>query len=144
MFLIPDIEANIWWTNTGLSDEDIIERYHQHGGIEQGHAELKTDEDFNKLPSQTYSTNCLMFAIGCIGYNIDHIIGMAMYDDSKECPLRKPAFRRRVKTVIKEIINRSARVIRSGRQWKLNLGGGKDAAEWVHIFKFMHVMFCHY
>ena len=138
--LVPDIEANIYWTNTGLSDEKVIETYHAHGSIEQGHSEVKTDADFNKLPSQTYTTNCLMFALGCLGYNIDHIIGMEMYADEKDCPLRKPAYRRRVKTVIKHVINRPGRIIKSGRKRILDLGRG--ALKWGDLFKYMFFTLC--
>lgn len=138
--LVPDIEANIWWTNTGISDEEVIERYHSHGSIEQGHSEVKSDADFNKLPSQTYTTNCLMFTLGCLGYNIDHMIGMEMYADSKDCPLRKPAYRRRVKTVIKHIINMPGRIINSGNMTMLDLGRG--ALKWGAMFKYMFLIFC--
>lgn len=31
-FLFPaDLEINTWWTNTGLSDEEVIKNYHVHG-----------------------------------------------------------------------------------------------------------------
>lgn len=41
--LVPDIEANTWWTNTDFTDSDVIVHYHAHGECEQFHSELKTD-----------------------------------------------------------------------------------------------------
>ncbi len=49
--LAPDIELNTWWTNPGLSDDEIIRLYHAHGECEQYHSEIKSDMDVERLPS---------------------------------------------------------------------------------------------
>lgn len=46
-----DLEGNTWWTNTDMSDEDVITQYHAHGESEQFHSEIKTDMDVERLPS---------------------------------------------------------------------------------------------
>lgn len=34
-FLLPaDLEVNTWWTNTGMTDEEVIRNYHAHGECE--------------------------------------------------------------------------------------------------------------
>ena len=43
MFLEPDIELNMFWTNLGETDQEIIELYHAHGESEQFHSEIKSD-----------------------------------------------------------------------------------------------------
>ena len=41
-FLFPtDIEVNTWWTNTGMTDEEVIQNYHAHGECEQFHSEMR-------------------------------------------------------------------------------------------------------
>ena len=45
MLLIPEIELNMFWTNLGDSDREIIQLYHAHGECEQFHSEIKTDMD---------------------------------------------------------------------------------------------------
>ena len=56
--LIPDIEVNMWWTNTDLTDRDVISQYHAHGESEQFHSELKTDMDLKRLrPGNLRPTN---------------------------------------------------------------------------------------
>ena len=35
----------MYWTSLGVSDEDIIELYHNHAVCEQYHSEIKTDTD---------------------------------------------------------------------------------------------------
>ena len=51
ILLMPEIELNMWWTNLGWSDADIIASYHAHGECEQYHSEIKTDMDVERLPS---------------------------------------------------------------------------------------------
>ena len=67
--LIPDIEANVWWTNTGFTDREVIEHYHAHGESEQFHSELKTDMDLERLPSGKFETNELVLELAILSYN---------------------------------------------------------------------------
>ena len=55
--LIPDVQINVFWTNIGVSDEDIIALYHAHGECEQFHSEIKTDIGVERLPSGKFDTN---------------------------------------------------------------------------------------
>ncbi len=38
IMLAPGIELNTWWTNLGLSDDEIIHLYHAHDESEQYHS----------------------------------------------------------------------------------------------------------
>ena len=75
-FLLPsDIEANTWWTNTGMTDAEVIQNYHAHGECEQFHSEIKTDMDVERLPSGKFETNELVLELTMIDYNILRMIG---------------------------------------------------------------------
>ena len=51
LLLIPDVKLNMFCTNLGDSDEDIIALNHAHGECEPFHSEIKTDMD-GKIPPE--------------------------------------------------------------------------------------------
>jgi hypothetical protein len=118
MFLVPEIELEGWWTSLTLSDQEIIELYKGHAICEQYHAEIKTDMDLERLPSGKFATNQLVMACGSLVYNILRFIGQVALIDAKGI-IRHEAKRRRVKTVIQELIYFAGRLITSGRRLKL-------------------------
>jgi hypothetical protein len=118
MLLEPDIEVEGWWTSLTLSDQEIIELYKGHALCEQYHAEIKTDMDLERLPSGKFATNQLVMACGALVYNILRFIGQVALVNAKGI-IRHEAKRRRVKTVIQELIYFAGRLITSGRRLKL-------------------------
>jgi hypothetical protein len=118
MLLEPDIELEGWWTSLALSDQEIIEVYKGHALCEQYHAEIKTDMDLERLPSGKFATNQLVMACGALVYNILRFIGQVALVNAKGI-IRHEAKRRRVKTVIQELIYFAGRLINSGRRLKL-------------------------
>lgn len=118
MLLEPDIELEGWWTSLTLSDLEIIELYKGHALCEQYHAEIKTDMDLERLPSGKFATNQLVMACGALVYNILRFIGQVALVNAKGI-IRHEAKRRRVKTVIQELIYFAGRLITSGRRLKL-------------------------
>jgi len=113
--LIAEIEVEGWWTSLELPPADIIALYADHGTSEQFHSEYKTDLDLERLPSGKFDTNDLVLNCGMIAYNIlKHIGIIGLLNDN--APVRHPAKRRRVKTVMQEVIYCAARLIRKGRQ----------------------------
>ena len=113
--LVPDVEVESWWTTLELSDEEIIKLYNEHGTSEQYHSEFKTDLDLERLPSGKFDTNDLVLNLGMLTYNILKHIGLSglLGDDA---PVRHKAKRRRIKTVIQEMITVAARLIERGRR----------------------------
>ena len=101
--MTPDIELNTYWTNLPLSDQEIIDLYHAHGESEQYHSEIKTDMDVERLPSGKFDSNKLVLELTVIAYNILRIIGQESLkkDDS---PTRKKVHRRRIRTVISNLV----------------------------------------
>lgn len=118
MLLEPDIELEGWWTSLTLSDQEIIELYKGHALCEQYHAEIKTDMDLERLPSGKFATNQLVMACGALVYNILRFIGQVALVKPSGI-IRHEAKRRRVKTVIQELVYFAGRLITTGRRLKL-------------------------
>jgi hypothetical protein len=118
MLLVPDIELEGWWTSLRLSDQKVIELYKGHALCEQYHAEIKTDMDLERLPSGKFATNQLVMACGSLAYNILRFIGQVALVNAKGI-IRHEAKRRRIKTVIQELVYFAGRLITSGRRLKL-------------------------
>jgi hypothetical protein len=118
MLLVPDIELEGWWTSLKHPDQEIIELYKGHAVCEQYHAEVKTDMDLERLPSGKFATNRLVMACGALVYNILRFIGQVALVNAKGI-IRHEAKRRRVKTVIQELVYFAGRLITTGRRLKL-------------------------
>jgi len=118
LLLEPDIELEGWWTSLSLPIEKIIALYQDHGTSEQFHSELKTDMDLERLPSGKFEVNSLVMSCAALAYNILRFIGQIGLLGDKT-PVRHPAKRRRIKTVIQELMYLAARLIETGRRLRL-------------------------
>ncbi len=119
--LIPDITLEGWWTTLDETEQDnqaIINLYKDHATSEQFHSELKTDLDLERLPSGKFDTNDLVLTLGALTYNILRWIGL-MGLTGELSPVRHPAKRRRIRTVMQELMYLAARVVESGHRLKL-------------------------
>ena len=120
-FLFPKYTLDGWETTLDLSAEKIIALYADHATHEQFHSEFKTDLDLERLPSGKFATNTLVLSLAALAYNVLRLIGQhALLGD--DAPLRHPAKRRRLKTVIQEMIAVAARVIHHARRTILDFG----------------------
>jgi hypothetical protein len=118
--LMPEIEIEGWLTSLALPVVQIIKLYQAHGTHEQFHSEFKTDLDLERLPSGKFATNDLVLSLAVLAYNILRAIGQATLI-SPDSPVRHPAKRRRIRTVMQEIIGIAARVIQHARRLTLGL-----------------------
>ncbi len=116
--ITPEIEVEGWWTTLDLPEKEVIRLYADHGTSEQFHAEIKYDMDMERLPSGKFATNALILALGGLAYNILRAIGQLGLV-SGETPVRHAAKRRRVKTVMQELMYLAARLVKTGRRLKL-------------------------
>ena len=119
--LLPDITLEGWWTSLApeaCNDDTIIKLYRDHATSEQFHSEFKTDLDIERLPSGKFDTNDLVMALAVLSYNILRWIGLIGLTGDVS-PLRHPAKRRRLRTVMQELMYLAARVVESGRRLKL-------------------------
>ena len=119
-FLEPEIELNMFWTNLGESDSEIIELYHAHGGCEQFHSEIKTDMGVERLPSGKFDTNELVLELTMIAYNILRMLGQEIVRQGN-APSKRVVKRRRIRTVIQNVIHFAGQVTKHARQLILSL-----------------------
>ena len=127
--LIPEIVLEGWWTTLGevvCPDANVISLYCDHATSEQFHSEFKTDLDIERLPSGKFATNDLVMACAVLAYNILRWIGLEGLT-GKDAPIRHKAKRRRLKTVMQELMYVAARVISSGRQFALKFSNACPA-----------------
>ena len=81
-------------------------------------ASFKTDLDIERLPSGKFATNALIMTLATCSYNMPRWIGLiSLVGDIS--PVRHPAQRRRLKTVIQELMSLAARLIETGRRLTL-------------------------
>jgi hypothetical protein len=119
--LIPDITLEGWWTSLTIDEASVIQLYADHGTSEQFHSEFKTDLDIERLPSGGFATNALIRGNSMLAYNILRWIGQNGLLGSRS-PKRHQAKRRRIKTVMQELMYLTARIIQTARSIRLSFG----------------------
>jgi hypothetical protein len=126
--LIPELEINTFWTSlkpSRVTAQQVVELYHDHGTSEQFHSELKTDMDLERLPSGKFATNALVLECGLVAYNALRLCGQeSLRQDKKlppeqKMPIRKRVRRRRLRSVIQDMIYMACRLVRHARRWSL-------------------------
>lgn len=132
--LMPEIELQGWWTTLALPASEIIGLYKHHGTHEQFHSEFKTDLDLERLPSGKFDTNDAILHLAAFAYNCLRLLGQWGLT-GEIAPIRHPAKRRRIKTVLQEIMYRAAKFVTHARQWVLDFGRGVAA----HVSIFSHL-----
>ena len=130
-FVVPDIELNTYWTNLPLSDQEIIDLYHAHGESEQYHSEIKTDMDVERLPSGKFDSNKLVLELTVIAYNILRIIGQESLK-KRDNPTRKTVRRRRLRTVISNLMQFAGHLTEHAGRLVLSIG---KSNRWRYTFK---------
>ena len=130
-FVVPDIELNTYWTNLPLSDQEIIDLYHAHGESEQYHSEIKTDMDVERLPSGKFDSNKLVLELTVIAYNILRIIGQESLK-KRDNPTRKTVRRRRLRTVISNLMQFAGHLTEHAGRMVLSIG---KSNRWRYTFK---------
>jgi len=106
---------------TAAAPEAVITRYQAHATHEQFHSEIKTDLDLERLPSGKFATNALILHLAQLAYNILRLMGQ-LGMTGELSPVRHPAKRRRIRTVLQELVHRAALVIHKARQIILDFG----------------------
>lgn len=122
--LVPDYAVDGYLTTLSAEAADagtVIALYRDHGTHEQFHSEIKTDLDLERLPSGKFATNDLVCSLAALTYNVLRLIGQnALTGD--DAPPRHPAKRRRLRTVIQEMMNLAAAIAHHARQRLLVFG----------------------
>ena len=130
MLLVPEIELNMFWTNLGDSDGEIIQLYHAHGECEQFHSEIKTDMGVERLPSGKFDTNELVLELTMIAYNILRMLGQETINQGK-APSKRIVSRKRIRTVIQNIIHFAGQLTKHARRQFLSISRSNA---WANAF----------
>ncbi|WDM02985.1 IS1380 family transposase [Alicyclobacillus cycloheptanicus] len=137
MLLVPEIEVSAYWTSLPDAPAVIIQLYREHAVMEQFHSEIKTDLDAERLPSGKFATNSLVLHFVVVAYNLLRVIGQESLKRG-DSPLRKKVERRRIRTVIQNLMTLAAKMVRHARQTKLKLGRGN---QWLPTFRRLYLTF---
>lgn len=109
----------------------MIALYHNHAVCEQYHSEIKTDMGVERLPSGKFETNALILKLTMIAYNILRIIGTAAMK-GHDMPVRHSTIkRRRIQTVIDNLILIAGHLTDHARKLRLALGRSNA---WIRTF----------
>jgi hypothetical protein len=121
--LMPEIEVETYWNSLEASAEKVIELYHDHGTSEQFHSELKTDIGLERLPSGYFQTNTRIMYLALLTFNLLRIMGQESLN-YQGAPIanRHRIRRRRLRSVIQDLIYLAARLITHARGWSLGFG----------------------
>lgn len=139
MLLLPEAEVEVetWWTSLADEPETIVELYHEHGTSEQFHSEVKSDMDMERLPSGKFAANALVLRLGMMAYNILRLIGQAGLETGM-APVRKKVSRRRLRSVIQDLVYMACRVVRHARRVKLSFGRHNP---WYPVWERLYLKF---
>ena len=74
-----------------------------------------------RLPSGKFDINYLVHALPAVAMNLLRLIGQHTLH-GRDAPVRHPAQRRRIRTVMQELMFMAARMVCHARQWVLGLG----------------------
>lgn len=123
VLLLPDYEIEGWTTTlpAKFSATDIIALYCDHATHEQFHSEFKTDMDLERLPSGKFDTNYLVCQLAALAMNLLRLIGQNTLNEA-DSPVRHTARRRRIRTVMQEMMFKAGRMIKHAGRWILGLG----------------------
>jgi len=123
VLLLPEYVLEGWTTTlpARFSATDIIALYCDHATHEQFHSEFKTDMDLERLPSGKFDTNYLVCQLAAVAMNILRLMGQGALL-GKDAPVRHAAKRRRIKTVMQELMYKAGRMIKHAGRWILGLG----------------------
>ena len=123
VLLLPEYVLEGWTTTLPQRFEapDIIALYCDHASHEQFHSEFKTDMDLERLPSGKFDTNFLVCQLAAVAMNLLRLIGQNTLL-GPDAPVRHAAKRRRIKTVMQEMMFKAARMIKHAGRWILGLG----------------------
>lgn len=115
--------------------EEIIKLYHDHGTSEQFHSELKSDMDVERLPSGNFGTNGLVLLLSMIAFNCLRTIGQLMIELKELAPVKLTVKRRRIKSVIRDLILTACKYVCRSNQNYIKLG---KCNPWFLMYKALY------
>ena len=117
------------WTSTlpeAFTPAQVIALYCDHATHEQFHSKFKSDMDLERLPSGKFDTNYLVCQLAAVAMNLLRLIGQNTLN-APAGPVRHKAKRRRIKTVMQDVMFKDGRMTRHAGRWILGLGQSDPA-----------------
>lgn len=130
--LIPEYEIATYWTNLPLEAQDVIALYQDHGTSEQFHSELKSDMNVERLPSGKFKTNQTYLHCAMLAFNLLRIIGQLLIENKHLAPVKIKGMRRRLRTVIRDLIFLACKHVRHSYRNTLKFG---RTCPWFEVYK---------
>lgn len=121
-FLLPEIDINTWWVSLNrreASPDEVIRMYRDHGTSEQFHSELKGDMGIERFPSGKFTTNALILTLAGFAFNLLRLCGQTGLKNGYAG--RKKVSRRRLRSVIQDLVYMAVRFVSHARQWIIEL-----------------------
>jgi hypothetical protein len=143
--LVPDIEVNTWWTSLRLPAKEQIALYHAHGTSEQFHSEIKSDLDLERLPSGKFATNATVLSLALVAYNVLRLCGQQALKEQRRlpveerAPMRKKVFRRRLRSVMQDLMYLAAKLVRHANRWQVVFWRNSP---WGGTWRGLYARFC--
>jgi len=139
--LVPEVEVDTYWTSLEADPYQVILLYHDHGTCEQFHSEIKSDMDLERLPSEHFSTNSDIMTLALTAYNLLRLCGQeSLREDNgnleKRASHRKKAQRRRLRTVMQDLMYMASRISFHARRMYLSFGRYNPWSEvWQNLYR---------
>jgi len=139
--LVPEVEVDTYWTSLEDDPYQVVLLYHDHGTCEQFHSEIKSDMDLERLPSEHFSTNSDIMTLALMAYNLLRLCGQeSLREDNgnmeNRASHRKKAQRRRLRTVMQDLIYMASRISFHARRMYLSFGRYNPwAVVWQNLYR---------
>ena len=139
--LVPEVEVDTYWTSLTDDPYQVVLLYHDHGTCEQFHSEIKSDMDLERLPSEHFSTNADILVLALMAYNLLRLCGQeSLREDNgnleHRAPHRKKAQRRRLRTVMQDLMYLASRISFHARRLYLSFGRYNPwAIVWENLYR---------
>jgi len=125
---VPDLEIQTFWTSRKPSEGSAsqgVALFHDHGTSEQFLSECKTDMNLERVPSGKFATNALVLECGQVAYNVLRLCGQESprqdraLPPEEKMPVRRTVRRRRLRSVIQDMVYLACRLTRHAGRWRL-------------------------
>jgi hypothetical protein len=127
MLLAPEYTVFSVWTNLEeVSCADVLRLYRDRGTCEQYFAEIKSEIDLERLPSGKFCVNELFFQLGMFVNNMLRVMGQGLLGPG--VMKMKKATRRRLRTVMQNLMYMCCRVVRHAHQVIVRVKGANGTA----------------
>jgi hypothetical protein len=121
LFFSEECEVEVYWNSLNLPADEAEARYHEHGTMEQYHAEFKSELDLERLPSKSFQTNYTIMLLGMLSFNLLRIIGKDLLKTGMLGGKRIKSKRLRLKTVMQNIMYMAGHLVSHARKSVLRI-----------------------